>query len=76
MLMSGSHQILPEVADVISSVINEYEKKGEIFIFDMSFGEFFDPITGRPALLQIDMNKYGLLVINVNDSLLGNKTLN
>lgn len=76
MLMSGSHQILPEVADVISSVINEYEKKGEIFIFDMSFGEFLDPITGRPALLQIDMNKYGLLVINVNDSLLGNKTLN
>ena len=74
-IMSGSHNILPEVADVISGVINEYESRLDLFISDMVFGDFIDPITGKPALLQIDMNKYGLLVINVNSSLLGNKTL-
>lgn len=74
-MMASSHEIAPEVSNMIANTIREYEKKGGIYISDMHFGNFFDEDTGKPALMQIFQNYYGLTEININSTIMAGKTL-
>lgn len=74
-LMASSHEIKPDVSDMIVNTIREYEKKGGMYISDMHFGNFIDEDTGNPALMQIFQNYYGLTEININSAIMAGKTL-
>jgi len=74
-LMAEGHEIHQDVLDVIADVISEYEREGKAFFSETEFGEFYDSATGKPALLQTDINSYGMLKLNVNSSILAGRTL-
>lgn len=74
-MMASSHEIAPEVSNMIANTIREYEKKGGMYISDMHFGNFIDEDTGNPALMQIFQNYYGLTEININSAIMAGKTL-
>lgn len=74
-MMASCHEIAPEVSNLIANTIREYEKKGGMYISDMHFGNFIDEDTGKPALMQIFQNYYGLTEININSAIMAGKTL-
>ena len=74
-LMSETQGITSEVSNVISETIKGYEKQGGMYISSVEFGDFYDETTGKPALFQVMPNQYGLTVININNRLLGGKTI-
>ena len=75
MATSAKNEILPKVAQVISDTIKEYEKGFKMHIMSFNFGTYYDRVTKKPALFQIDADYLGMTVLNVNTSLLGGKTL-
>lgn len=74
-MMANVHEIKFEVSDLIANTIREYERKGGMYISDMHFGEFFDEDTGKPALMQVFQNHFGLTEININSAIMGGKTV-
>lgn len=74
-MIAETKEIAPEVSNVISETIKEYEKQGGMYISSAEFGDFYDEKTGKPALFQVAPNQYGMTVINVNNRLLGGKTI-
>ncbi len=74
-LMASTTDIKPEVYNVISETIREYEAKGGMYISEVHFGDYYDIQTNEPALLQTTQNEFGLTVMNINSRILGGKTL-
>lgn len=74
-LMASTTDIKPEVYNVISETIREYEAKGGMYISEVHFGDYYDIQTNEPALMQTTQNEFGLTVMNINSRILGGKTL-
>lgn len=64
--LSSIHGLAEDKMNVIKDVITEYEKKGGMYISEVKFGQFFDEETGNEALMQIDLNHYDQVVLNIN----------
>lgn len=73
--MASTKDITPEVTGVIGKTIKDFESKGGMYISEAHFGDFYDPITGFPALFQVVVNPYGLTEININSRILGGMTV-
>lgn len=75
-MLAYGKNILQEVSDVIVNTIEEFENRGEMYIFEVHFGDFYDEDTGKPALFQVFQNAFGMTEMNVNSRILGGKTIN
>ena len=74
-IMASTKDITPEVTDIIGKTIKDFESQGGMYISEAHFGDFYDPITGFPALFQVVVNPYGLTEININSRILGGMTV-
>lgn len=73
-LMSEAKNIDDKVVDVISSVIEKYEKSGEIYINDFYFGSLGNGEKGT-ALLQIQPTFNKTIQLNINTDVFGGRSL-
>ena len=74
-MMADVRDIRPEVYEVIGSTIKAFENQGGMYISEAHFGEFYDAVTGKPALFQVFMNANGLVDININSSVLAGRSI-
>jgi hypothetical protein len=74
-LLADTHKISPEVSNVISNTIHEYEQAGGMYISEAKFGDFYDEMSGKPALFQVYPNEYGSININVNSRILAGMSI-
>lgn len=73
-IMAKSNDIKKEIVDEITSVVKEYENKGELYINDFKIMSIPTTVNGTP-LLQIEPTSDYTIVLNINKDLFAGKTL-
>ena len=70
-LFAEDKNIKSDVVNTISSIIKNFEAKGNMYISSANFGDFYDKKTEKAALFQVVPNQYNLVEININSRILG-----
>ena len=73
-LMGDANGVKKEVIDEIYNVIHEYEKRGDIYISEFSFGKLKGDGNGTP-LLQVEPISFKRIQLNVNTDVVAGKTV-